>query len=131
MVNLLIAMMTETYQNIKQNVDDEWKFRRVFIVDEFMVTVFHLPAPFSLPMLLSQLAAGLCGRSGAGRLTDLLTYTLPTDSKEAMKDLHIMQDWLAEKERDKKADRDAQLLANQDLMLKKMLQVPTHVTHVA
>lgn len=60
MVNLLIAMMTETYQNIKQNADDEWKFRRVFIVDEFMGTVFRCPAPFSLPLLLLQIYEALC-----------------------------------------------------------------------
>ena len=62
MVNLLIAMMTETYQKIKMNADDEWKFRRVFIVDEFMGTVFHWPAPLSLPLLMWRLAQGVGGR---------------------------------------------------------------------
>ncbi|KAL1527371.1 hypothetical protein AB1Y20_016041 [Prymnesium parvum] len=121
MVNLLIAMMTETYQNIKQNADDEWKFRRVFIVDEFMGTVFHWPAPVSSPMLIAQLLSSLCGKSSPP-LPDLLTYKLPVNSKEATKDLHIMQDWLAKKGQKKSSDHEAQLLSNQDLMLKKMLE---------
>ena len=48
LVNLLIAMMTDTYQKIQANADNEWKFQRVTIVDEF-ATAFYLPPPLSLP----------------------------------------------------------------------------------
>ena len=48
LVNLLIAMMTDTYQKIQANADNEWKFTRVSIVDEF-ATAFYLPPPMSLP----------------------------------------------------------------------------------
>lgn len=35
LVNLLIAMMTDTYNKVQKNATDEWRFQRVSIVDEF------------------------------------------------------------------------------------------------
>ena len=43
LVNLLIAMMSETYSRIKRNADDEWKFKRVAVVDEFASSGCVLP----------------------------------------------------------------------------------------
>lgn len=59
LVNLLIAMMSETYENIKQNADNEWKYSRVFVVDEFVSSVYWIPPPFSLPFLVVEIAHGL------------------------------------------------------------------------
>jgi len=47
LVNLLIAMMTETYQRIQEDADNVWKFQRVSLVDEF-ASNFFVPPPFSL-----------------------------------------------------------------------------------
>jgi hypothetical protein len=58
LVNLLIAMMSETYENIKQNADNEWKYSRVFVVDEFVSSVYWIPPPFSLPFLVVEMTHG-------------------------------------------------------------------------
>ena len=52
LVNLLIAMMSETYSSIKENADVEWKFGRVSQVIEAMERTHALPPPFSLPLML-------------------------------------------------------------------------------
>jgi ADP-ribose pyrophosphatase len=61
LVNLLIAMMSETYENIKQDADNEWKYSRVFVVDEFVSSVYWVPPPFSLPFLVVEMAHALSG----------------------------------------------------------------------
>ena len=33
-------MMSETYEKIKENADNEWKYSRVYVVDEFVSSVF-------------------------------------------------------------------------------------------
>jgi len=48
LVNLLIAMMSERYTRIKEEADNEWRFRRVLVVDEFCCSGFALPPPLSL-----------------------------------------------------------------------------------
>jgi ADP-ribose pyrophosphatase len=52
LVNILIAMMTETYEKVKKNADNEWRYTRVFLVDEFAGTVYDVPSPISMPFLL-------------------------------------------------------------------------------
>jgi len=61
LVNLLIAMMSETYQTKKEGGFNEYLFQRIEIVDEFMGSVFFVPPPFSMPYLACKLLGGLPG----------------------------------------------------------------------
>ena len=47
-VNLLIAMMTETYHRIKDSAYNNWRFHRVGVVDESSASGFPLPPPLSI-----------------------------------------------------------------------------------
>ena len=51
LVNLLIAMMGDTYGRVKEAADVEWKFGRVSAVLEFIERAYAVPPPFSLPFL--------------------------------------------------------------------------------
>ncbi|KOO31412.1 transient receptor potential cation channel subfamily m member 2 [Chrysochromulina tobinii] len=51
LVNLLIAMMGDTYGRVKEAADVEWKFGRVSAVLEFIERAYAVPPPFSLPLL--------------------------------------------------------------------------------
>ena len=51
LINLLIAMMTETYESVKENADNEWRFIRVSTVNEAAAAA-PIPPPLSLPFLL-------------------------------------------------------------------------------
>ena len=57
LINILIAMMTETYETVKRNADNEWRYSRVFVVDEFAGSVYDVPSPFSMPFLLYEFGA--------------------------------------------------------------------------
>jgi len=52
LVNLLIAMMSDSYSEIKENADVEWKFNRMNTVIEAVERIHPLPPPLSLPLLL-------------------------------------------------------------------------------
>ena len=54
-------MMSETYEKIKENADNEWKYSRVYVVDEFVSSVFWIPPPFSLPFLVAEISKGMSG----------------------------------------------------------------------
>ena len=56
LVNLLIAMMTETYERVQRQADNEWRFNRVYLVDEFAGSIYPLPPPLSLPYLVYEFA---------------------------------------------------------------------------
>ena len=62
LVNILIAMMTETYEKVKKNADNEWRYTRVFLVDEFAGTVYDIPSPLSMPFLLLDFARVLSAK---------------------------------------------------------------------
>ena len=67
-------MMTETFERIKKNADEEWKFEKINIVDEF-TGGSDMPPPFSLPFLLTELLGDLyrgwwLGESGAHKHDD-------------------------------------------------------------
>jgi len=51
LVNLLIAMMSDTYTNIKENADIEWKYTRMTNVLEAVERTHPLPPPISLPVV--------------------------------------------------------------------------------
>ena len=82
LVNLLIAMMTETYDKISKNKDDEYQFQRILIVDEFMGSVYPLPPPLSLPTLLRHLARALPAWAAHLRRPDDAPRPAPDESYE-------------------------------------------------
>eukprot|EP01111_Echinosteliopsis_oligospora_P005886 TRINITY_DN1962_c0_g1_i2.p1 TRINITY_DN1962_c0_g1~~TRINITY_DN1962_c0_g1_i2.p1 ORF type:complete len:1043 (+),score=331.07 TRINITY_DN1962_c0_g1_i2:218-3346(+) len=64
LVNLLIAMMGDTYSDVYDNSTKEWKFYRMTLVEEYSTSSVY-PPPFNLIFVpLSWVQAKLCG-SGA------------------------------------------------------------------
>ena len=61
LVNLLIAMMGDTYARIKENADSEWKFARLVSGIEFVERVHAVPPPLSLPIMALNLKSWLGG----------------------------------------------------------------------
>ena len=61
LVNLLIAMMGDTYARIKENADTEWKFARLVSGIEFVERVHAVPPPLSLPIMALNLKSWLAG----------------------------------------------------------------------
>ena len=55
LVNLLIAMMSETYTKVQEFGEVEWRYFRLYIVEEF-VRSHWIPPPFSLPVLVYELS---------------------------------------------------------------------------
>jgi len=73
LVNLLIAMMGDTYGAVKENSDKEWKFYRYSLVNDY-VTSSPYPPPFNLifgPIFtVQQKFNEWCGNSGKEALSD-------------------------------------------------------------
>ena len=55
LVNLLIAMMSETYTEVKEHASVEFMFSRISAVLEMVERTHVMPPPFSLPVLAVQL----------------------------------------------------------------------------
>ena len=55
LVNLLIAMMSDTYQEVKENADVEWKFAKCGSILEAIERTHPIPPPFSFPIMLMRL----------------------------------------------------------------------------
>ena len=51
LVNLLVAMMSDTYTSVSDNARTEWMFERLGSVLETVERMHVLPPPFSLPVL--------------------------------------------------------------------------------
>jgi len=60
LVNLLIAMMSDSYAEIKDNADVEWKFGRMNSVLETVERIHPIPPPLSLPMLVAKFSTTAC-----------------------------------------------------------------------
>ena len=54
LLNLLIAVMSETWSNIKEHEEVEWKLLSVSSIDEFF-QLHHVPPPFNCVQLLRHL----------------------------------------------------------------------------
>ena len=67
LVNILIAMMTETYEKVKKNADNEWRYpyatlTLTLILPLTLTLTLTLPLPLPLPLLADQVQAHLPGR---------------------------------------------------------------------
>ena len=73
LVNLLIAMMSDTYTTVKEHANREWMFERLGSTLEMVERMHVVPPPFSLPILVASFcswtARGVyrrcCGSQGA------------------------------------------------------------------
>jgi len=54
LINLLIAMMNDSYSRIQNNADKEWKFARASLISEYE-SVSAIPPPFNLIQLLFEI----------------------------------------------------------------------------
>ena len=50
LLNLLIAMMSDTWSSVKEHADEEWKFLSVASIDEYF-DLHHVPPPFNCTQL--------------------------------------------------------------------------------
>jgi hypothetical protein len=74
LVNLLIAMFSDTYSRIKKNAEVEYHYQRFLPIFEFNHVVYALPPPLNLPWLLRDLFADLlsiCTRNAHLTLSDV------------------------------------------------------------
>ena len=139
LVNLLIAMMTETYTQIRKNATHEFRFQRILIIDEFMGTVYHIPPPLSLPFLIMHLAKAIPqwvlwrihGKTNRSyprpkpdeHMEDLLTFKLPRKHMHVgwRKDLLVLQQMFDEREKKKAGSNERLLLEEQKRMHAELL----------
>ena len=56
LLNLLVAIMGDTWQQISQHADDEWKMLKVQAIEEYF-ELHHIPPPFNAPQLVYALLA--------------------------------------------------------------------------
>ena len=70
LLNILIAMLSETYARVRENADIEWMHRRVRVFDEFCGGSAAVPHPFSMPFTLYKIMgafAETCGTQLKGK----------------------------------------------------------------
>eukprot|EP00966_Prymnesium_polylepis_P080837 1872816-Prymnesium_polylepis.1 len=143
LVNLLIAMMTETYESVKENADNEWRFRRVSTIDE-AASAAAIPPPLSLPVLLMEMGQELLSvfkvnctswLGDLGKIGQLSLYD-PMSADERVGSLrpdlvwlsNLGDEWALRRKEDQSLHLDelkkmgeqtlAKLLENQELLLK-------------
>jgi len=72
LINMLIAMFTDTYTRIKINAEIEYRYQLFMHIFEYQHVVHHLPPPFNAPLLLwdscKACFAGRAGRERAARM---------------------------------------------------------------
>ncbi|EOD04356.1 hypothetical protein EMIHUDRAFT_107737 [Emiliania huxleyi CCMP1516] len=62
MVNSMVAAMIDMLMGgMKEEANNEWKYSRVYVVDEFVSSVYWIPPPFSLPFLVAEISKGMLG----------------------------------------------------------------------
>ena len=86
LVNLLIAMMGDTFGTIKERADEEWKFGRIRSVMEATERMHPVPPPFNLPITFLAFACWLVEGTRCGDLlckgqTAVNTYDYATNKK--------------------------------------------------
>ncbi|KAL1522796.1 hypothetical protein AB1Y20_017767 [Prymnesium parvum] len=62
LLNLLVAIMGDTWQQIRENADDEWKYLKVNAIAEYF-ELHHIPPPFNACRLLRALVDGSFGEN--------------------------------------------------------------------
>lgn len=77
LVNLLIAMMGDTYSTIKEKADEEWKFGRLRSVVEANERMHPVPPPLNLPITFSYFVFCKLGSPGFLKFLDLKMVPKP------------------------------------------------------
>ena len=81
LVNLLIAMMGDTYATIKENSDAEWKIGRLRSVQEAVRQMHPVPPPVNLPITFVKFLVNRGGRDDAQK-------------KSAEEEKKLAEDWM-------------------------------------
>uniref|UniRef100_A0A4W3GDN1 Serine/threonine-protein phosphatase 6 regulatory ankyrin repeat subunit C-like n=1 Tax=Callorhinchus milii TaxID=7868 RepID=A0A4W3GDN1_CALMI len=87
LINLLIAMMSDTYQRIQAQSDTEWKFGRATLIRD-MVRKSSTPSPFNLCTNLFYYTKLLCKHKGKLCSTEGRDLMNEDDGLDAISDTH-------------------------------------------
>merc|ERR1712087_143084 len=92
LVNLLVAMFSDTYSRIKANAELEFKYQKYVRVFQYLYVVHPVPPPFNLPFVLQglveMLLANLCGIRSMESRRDAGTRCKPASSDTDLHDVH-------------------------------------------
>jgi len=72
LINLLIAMMADTYGDVRDNADKEWKFNQAFLLSQY-IAANPVPPPLNLVYII--IRAVTCTPFGVEKITDERTDT--------------------------------------------------------
>ena len=96
LLNLLVAIMGDTWQRVKESADEEWKYLLVQDMEEFFM-LHPVPPPFGALVLLRRiheyltLGTRLAGSNDTRRSPTLTASDIKKKSKVAQHDLLIKQ----------------------------------------
>jgi len=121
LVNLLIAMMGDTYSSVKENSDKEWKFSRYSLINDF-ITSSPYPPPLNLvfaPILY--ILDKLSSNEGAKSLVQVdIQFDKPVSKTEGRMRL------AKEKVLDKEEEEDLDTLHTISQVVRKHLEIATN-----
>ena len=104
LLNLLIAMMSDTWSSVKDHADEEWKFLSVASIDEYF-ELHHVPPPFNCAQLARDIYRHYADGSPIVNAEEEKTLLLTAaDIKKRSKGAQIA---LLQKEEDAKAETPA------------------------
>lgn len=90
LLNILIAMFSNTFQNVQENTDRLWHYMRCSLIYEFYNKPF-LPAPLSLPIYIILMIKWVLNR-GCGICLDLSPDLSEAQDRETMQWENVIAD---------------------------------------
>ena len=106
LLNLLVAIMGDTWQQIRENADDEWKYLKVNAIAEYF-ELHHIPPPFNAGRLLRALFDGSIGENTEEPWQRCTRKRTAADVKKLSKD--AQRDLLKAWRREAEMERGSQL----------------------
>ena len=99
LLNLLVAIMGDTWQQIRENADDEWKYLKVNAIAEYF-ELHHIPPPFNAARLLRALFDGSFGENTEEPWQRCTRKRTAADVKKLSKDAQrdLLKAWRLEAE---------------------------------
>jgi len=83
LINLLIAMMGDTYGTVKQNSDREWKFYRYKLIKDYNVYA-DFPPPLNLIHLIANLFSSAKGKNVEGAPKEFIEKIMKTATEKVI-----------------------------------------------
>jgi len=102
LLNLLVAIMGDTWNTISENADVEWKFFRVNAIAEYF-ELHHIPPPFNAARLLRALFDGSFASSSEDGVPRCTRQRTAADVKKLSKDAQrdLLKAWRAQADLEK------------------------------